>query len=205
MLFRRVVVARLKIAVDFFPTSDYNYAMTNEDRQRINNLIACIAHGDALALEDLSRLVSGRMFSIALSFVKNRTLAEDVVQESFVKILRNASGFSPDTNGYAWICKIVQNTALNALRSEKRFKAENIDEFFDIADSFRLAESSDAALTLQNAMAILTKTERLVIYQKYFMDFSIRDSAKSIGKSKSAVQRIVVAAEEKMRRYLNDS
>lgn len=176
--------------------------MTQEDRQRINALIEAISQGDLYALDSLSHIISGRMLSVAISFVKNRSLAEDVVQDSFVNIIQNASRFSPNTNGYAWICKIVQNTALNALRKEKRFKAENIDDFFDLSDSFNLAEQSAATVTLQKAMSVLNSLEKLLIYQKYFMDFTVRDIAKSVGKPKSTVQRILHAAEEKMRGVL---
>lgn len=177
--------------------------MTPEDRQRINNCIAQIAQGDNYALEALSRLISGRMYAVALSFVKNRMLAEDVVQESFVKVVKYAKKFLPETNGYAWICKIVQNTALNLLRKEKRFKTENIESFFDISDSFNLAEQTTAAVTLNKAMSALTGTEKLIVYQKYFMEYSLRDIAVSVGKSKSTVQRIIVAAEEKMRKEIS--
>lgn len=182
----------------------YNVVMKPEDRQRINQSIVQISQGDASSLEVLSRLVSGRMYSVAFSFVRNRSLAEDVVQDSFMTIVKNSSRFSPGSNGYAWICKIVQNTALNALRREKRFRAENIDDFFNIADCFDLAEHSSAAVTLQQAVSVLNGFERLVIYQKYFMDFTVRDIARSVGKSKSSVQRTLSAAEEKMHRFLTE-
>lgn len=193
---------RKQSAVAIFRAALYNSVMTQEDRQRINALIVHISQGDVYALDALSRLVSGRMFSVALSFVKNRSLAEDVVQDSFVNVMQNAAQFSPNTNGYAWICKIVQNTALNALRKEKRFKAENIDDFFDLSDSFDLAEQSAATVTLQRAMSVLNSLEKLLIYQKYFMDFTVRDIAKSVGKPKSTVQRTLNVAENKMRIYL---
>lgn len=79
-----------------------------------------IAQGNFVALDGLSCLVSARMLSVALAIVKNRQSAEDIVQDSFVTILKKAKTFKPDTNGYAWICKIVHNTAINSLRKERR-------------------------------------------------------------------------------------
>lgn len=177
--------------------------MTDEMRKQINSLIVGISQGNTFALESLSRLVSARMLSIALSIVKNRATAEDVVQDSFLRIVRNAHLFKPQTNGYAWICKITQNVALNALRTDNRRRWENIDDFFDLSSGDDVAEQSATQLTLRQAMSTLTDFEKRVVYQKYFMDFTVRDSAKSLNKSKSAVQRAIASAEEKIKKYLN--
>ena len=176
--------------------------MTDETRRQINTYIAQIAQGDTFALEALSRLVSARMLSIALSIVKNRMTAEDVVQDSFLRIVRSAYLFKPHTNGYAWICKITQNVALNALRSARLRQTVNIDDFFHLSDDDDIAEQSTTQLALRQAMQVLTDFEKRVIYQKYFMDFTVRDSAKSLGKSKSAVQRAIASAEEKIKIFL---
>ena len=198
--FRGVVVANNAVAKSICVV--YNIVMTDSQRKQINILIAQISQGNVFALEGLSRLVSGRMLSVAMSVVKNKSLAEDVVQDSFVKILQNSKSFSQDTNGYAWICKIVQNVALNTLRREKRFKSENIDDCFDLASCLNVAEQSTAAVALQQAMSVLNKLEKLVIYEKYFMDYTVRDISQSVKKSKSATQRLITKAEEKMRRAL---
>ena len=177
--------------------------MTDEMRKQINIFIVQISQGNTYALEGLSRLVSGRMLSIALSIVKNRMTAEDVVQDSFLRIVNSAYLFKPQTNGYAWICKITQNVALNALRKETRRRMENIDDYFNLSSCDDVAEQSTTFVTLRQAMEALTDFEKRVIYQKYFMDFTVRDSAASLGKSKSAVQRAITSAEEKIKIYIS--
>ena len=177
--------------------------MTDEMRKQINILIVQVSQGNTFALEGLSRLVSARMLSIALSIVKNRATAEDVVQDSFLRIVKNAYLFKPQTNGYAWICKITQNVALNALRAENRRRTDNIDDFFNLSSDDDVEETSTRHILLKQAMQGLSDFEKRVIYQKYFMDFTVRDSAKSLGKSKSAVQRAITAAEEKIKLFLN--
>lgn len=178
--------------------------MTDQMRQQINDLIVDISKGNEFALEQLSRLVSARMLSIALTIVRNRTVAEEVVQDSFLRIVYNANLFKPNTNGYAWICKITQNVALTALRREKRHRTDNIDDFWNIASDDDVFEASSSRVLLKQAMSILTEYERQVIYQKYFMDFTVRDIAKSLGKSRSSVQRAVTSAEEKLQNYINN-
>ncbi len=176
--------------------------MNDQLRKQINKNIVFIAQGNVNALDDLSRAVSGRMLSVARSVLKNRTLAEDAVQEAFIKIVKYANRFDANTNGYAWICKITQNVALSMLKREKRNKTVNIDEFFDISAATDVFAESSAAINLQKALSVLAEREKQVVYQKYFMEFTVRDIAKSVGKSKSSVQRTLDAAEEKMRKYL---
>lgn len=171
-------------------------------RRQINIYIVQISKGNEFALDALSRLVSARMLSIALSIVKNKSTAEEIVQDSFLKIVRNAHLFKPDTNGYAWICKITQNIALSVLQREKRNRTENIDDFFHLASDDDVEGKSATELLVEQAMSVLSDFEKRVIYQKYFMDFTVRDSAKSLSKSKSAVQRAIASAEEKMKKYL---
>lgn len=177
--------------------------MTEQMRTTINNLIVSLAHGDEAALSELARLVSVRMLSVARSIVHDRALAEDVVQESFIKIVDKAHRFKADTNGYAWICKIVQNTALNMRRKIK--PTTDIDEFYDIAATTDVAERSAQSLAVEQAMSVLDNTEKLLIYQKYFMDYTVRDSAKAISLSKSTVARKLVEAEAKMRKFMTKS
>ena len=171
-------------------------------RRKINYLILLIAEGDETVLEELSRLVSGRLMSIATSILRDRGLAEEVVQDSFLRIVYNAASFKPDTNGYAWICKITQNLALNTLRREKRTRTVNIDECFSLAATDDVFEESSAHVILKQAMATLTPLERWILYQKYFMDLSVREIAQAVGKSKSAVQRALTSAEEKVRNFV---
>lgn len=175
--------------------------MTEQERNRINFLLASIAGGDEAALNELARLVSARMISIARAIVRDRMLAEDVVQESFIKIVGKAHRFKPDTNGYAWICKIVRNTALNMLRGQK--PTADIDGFYDIAATCDIAEDSVQAMAVERAMSVLDGTEKQLIYQKYFMDLTVRDSAKALGLSKSTAARKIADAEQKMRIFLS--
>ncbi len=177
--------------------------MTDDLRRQVNIYIFQIAKGSEHALESLSRAISGRMMSVALSILHDRGLAEDALQESFLKIVQKAHTFSSGDNGYAWICKIVQNVSLNILRTERRRKTVNIDECFSLAMSDDVFERSRSSVDLANGMKTLTMEEQSIIYQRYFMDFTIRDIAKSTGKSKSYVQRLLVTAEEKLRNSLN--
>lgn len=59
--------------------------------RKINNFILYIAKGHPQALEALYENIGGRMLAVAFSILRNRQMAEDAVQDSFLKIAKNAS------------------------------------------------------------------------------------------------------------------
>lgn len=97
----------------------------------------------------------------------------------------------------------MQNSDETVLHDVFRQRTQNIDDFPFICADVSVEEQGAASVAINEAMQNLTDTEKWLVYQKYFMDFTVRDSAKSVGKSKSAVQRILAQAEEKIRRNLS--
>jgi RNA polymerase sigma-70 factor (ECF subfamily) len=75
------------------------------------------AEGDRVALRVLFDNEAGRMLAIARRILRRRDLAEEVVQEAFVRIWRKAGSYDSDLgSARSWIYAIVRNLALNALR-----------------------------------------------------------------------------------------
>lgn len=178
--------------------------MEDERRAAINASILKIAEGDSRGIDEIYEAIGGRMLSVAIGVVRNRSIAEEVVQDSFVKIVRHASSFRRRENGSAWILKIVRNTALNKLRSEELRSGIPIEENFWIPDPAgeRALERSENAMLLQSALETLDAGERRIVCEHYLAERTVREIAKAEGISKSTVARILARAEEKMRRAL---
>lgn len=108
----------------------------------IENLISRCGLGDRLAFRSLYAATSAKLFGVCLRVLKNRTDAEDVLQETYVKIWHNAakyqvSGYSPIT----WLVTIARNQSIDRLRSRKPDTAE-LAEADDIADTSSTPEQS---------------------------------------------------------------
>jgi RNA polymerase sigma-70 factor (ECF subfamily) len=76
--------------------------------------------GDGDAFGIIVETYRDRLFGLALGIVRNRTAAEDVVQEAFIKAYKNLKGFRGDSSVYTWLYRIAVNTAHNHLRRERR-------------------------------------------------------------------------------------
>ncbi|TDB69174.1 RNA polymerase sigma factor [Arundinibacter roseus] len=74
---------------------------------------------DRGAQKRLYDVFAGKMFALCLRYVKNRADAEDILQESFIKIYENIDSFRGDSPLQYWLKSIVVNTALKHIRKQK--------------------------------------------------------------------------------------
>ncbi len=81
-------------------------------------LIEACVDGDMKAQRRFYELFAGRMFVICLRYAKSDLEAEDVLQESFIKIFRNIEKFRGESRLEYWMKRIVINTALNHHRNK---------------------------------------------------------------------------------------
>ena len=76
--------------------------------------------GDYQAFDLLVLKYQSRLISTAFKFVKDMQIAEDLVQESFIKSYNSLSSFREDSSFYTWVYRITVNTSKNFLVSKKR-------------------------------------------------------------------------------------
>lgn len=110
--------------------------MDDTARRDTERLIVRIADGDAVAFDALYAATSGRLFAICLSVLRERTEAEEALQEAYVRIWRSAgryvaNGLSPMT----WLITIARNRAIDRLRARNgRPAAATLDAAEELPD-----------------------------------------------------------------------
>ena len=175
--------------------------LTESEKEEINRLLPLVAALDENALRSLYNAVGGRLLSLAVGVTRSLPLAEDALSESFIKVVRHAHSFKGG-NGYAWLCTLVKNTALNMLKSERKKQGADIDSFFNLSDGRDFTKESHNAIMVEDALKRLRKDERLCIWLKYFNDYTVREIAAETGISKSSVQDLIKRAEQKLREFM---
>lgn len=97
------------VAVDAPSTSD-----------QLADLLQACADGDEPSFAELYVLTSARLFAVAIRIAGRRDWAEDVLQEGFVKVWRQAAQYSADRGAaMTWLSAIIRNTALDRLRRHR--------------------------------------------------------------------------------------
>lgn len=100
--------------------------------------LAGCARGDRGALRRLYDVEARQMLGVALRIVRQRHLAEDVVQDAFIKVWERAASFDPQRgSARGWLYSVVRNRALNEVR--------------DNGPQITLDEAALEAIDLQNA------------------------------------------------------
>ncbi|MDB5506182.1 MAG: sigma-70 family polymerase sigma factor [Devosia sp.] len=101
----------------------------------ISELISRCVLRDRAAFRTLYERTSAKLFGVTLRILKDRTEAEEALQEVYVKIWQRADRYVP--GGYSpisWLVAVARNHALDVLRARKP-QADDIDVALDIADS----------------------------------------------------------------------
>lgn len=91
-------------------------------------LVARYQGGDRAALTALVRRHQSALFNFALRNVRERTAAEDIVQEAFVRVAQSAGDFKADARFTTWVYTIVRNLCIDQLRKASHRRHRSLDE-----------------------------------------------------------------------------
>jgi RNA polymerase sigma-70 factor (ECF subfamily) len=111
-------------------------------------VLARAREGDLDAFEDIVRHYQADVFRFAWHLVRDRTTAEDVTQDAFIRAFRFLGSYRGDSPFSSWMMRIVRNCAMDALRRQKSQAVRHQDEQLragSVADPVARAEL-DAAL-----------------------------------------------------------
>jgi RNA polymerase sigma-70 factor (ECF subfamily) len=156
-----------------------------------NALIGLIGKGDRDALRVLFARHNVRVFRFVLRMVGNEATAEDLVNEVFTEVWRNAKRFEGRSQVTTWILGIARFRAMSTLR-RRTFDALDDDvatSIEDPADNPEVAaQHSDRSAILQACLAQLSATHRQVIDLIYYHGQSIEEVAEIIGLPQNTVK-----------------
>lgn len=129
--------------------------------------------GEREALSQLYDLTAAKLLGIALRIVRRRTVAEDVLQDAFIRIWQNCQDYSVDKgSGWAWMTTIVRNRAIDVMRRDRgilRDPEDGIAEPIDPADGPLLAlQRQESAQAVWRCLEKLPVEQRRVILIAYF-------------------------------------
>lgn len=102
-------------------------------RKHLAALIARTAQRDRPAFEQLYRETSRRLYGVALRIVREPSLAQDVIQDAFIRLWRYAHTFNPDLSApETWLHQIVRNRALDMVtQNTQHVSTLSLEQFGD--------------------------------------------------------------------------
>ena len=141
-------------------------------------LILEIRSGDILAFEELVKRYQIKLLYFVLRIINSETDAEEIVQDTFVKIYSKIERIDVSKKFSTYLFEIAKNAAFSQLRKKKREVA--LDKAYALGEEDRSLENlirSEDAVGLRKAVSKLSDQHRQVLELYYFKDFSYKQIA----------------------------
>ena len=134
--------------------------------------------------------------------LRDRTLAEDVTQETFIRFFESKDYHSIGKE-MAYLYTIARNLCIDYFRKQKEELIEDLPaKRQEMPDSSDKVESIVDQLSIEQALDHLTDDEREAVVLRFSSELSVEDIAKSMDISRFAVRRRVLSALEKLRKEM---
>ncbi len=166
------------------------------------------ARGDARAHEIIYRAFKTPVYSLCLRFTRAPAHAEDLVQETFIEIMRSIAKFRGEAALGSWIRRIAVSKALMFLRSAWTARSQSLaDDWDDVtpgnAVSHGISSHPDEALDLDAALANLPSVSRTVVWLHDVEGFTHKEIGKLMGRTESFSKSQLSRAYQRLRPMLS--
>lgn len=176
-----------------------------DDRIPDDDLMVRGAQGDEIALQMLVNRWERPVFAFLLRMLGSREDAQDLCQETFVRMVRSADRYQPQGQFQSWLFRIAGNQARSRLRRRKVLRWFSFDQAeMDPPAPDRSAqqelEREEARAEVRAAIERLPERQREALILKQYQDMSYAEIAEAMGLTVSAVQMLLHRAMTALRK-----
>jgi len=166
------------------------------------------ARGDPRAHEIIYRAFKTPVYSLCLRFTRAPAHAEDLVQETFIEIMRSISKFRGEAALGSWIRRIAVSKALMFLRSAWTARSQSLADNWDEvtpgnAASHGISSHPDEALDLDAALANLPSVSRTIVWLHDVEGYTHKEIGKMMGRTESFSKSQLSRAYQRLRPMLS--
>src|SRR5437764_11031860 len=183
-------------------------------------IVAWAKQGYETAFRELVRRYERPLFSLLYRMVRDRALAEDLAQETFVKVLNGIKSYRPEFKFSSWIFKIANNAAIDHLRRKsidtlsldgapnaetpEQMRATSL-QLGDRAESpLAEVENRELGTAIERAIAQLRPEYRSCILLRHVEGYSYEEIAATLDLPPGAVKHYIHRARNELRGYLEE-
>ena len=156
-------------------------------------LLAAVAKGDQAAFDKLYAATRAKLYGVVLRIVKRKDLADEVIQETYVKIWTSAGQFNPAlASPITWMVAIARNRAIDLVRKKTDTSIEDAPEAMEVAaetvDPLAARELSEELKRLLGCIGRLDGDRRKLVLLAYYDGFSREQLAQQLGKPVNTIK-----------------
>jgi RNA polymerase sigma factor (sigma-70 family) len=180
--------------------------MTTNDQIIINQII----EGDAKAFSELVNRYKDLVYTLALRMLKNREEAEEVSQDTFIKVYRSLHKFKGDSKFSTWIYKVAYNSCLDRIKKNRKYLNDvEINEFTEhqvktVDNAFESLVEEERNQLIQECLGLLPSEDSFLLTLYYFEEQSLEEIANIVGLTANNVKVKLFRGRKKLTTILRD-
>ena len=168
------------------------------DKNLLEEGMASLQKGDINALDIIYSLMSKTVYYLSYSILKNAQAAQDIAQDTFIRVYKNIDKYKLNSNAVAWILTMARNLSINEYQKHKNDLRLYLFED-TLSDKTNYSNNIENTIFIKKAMDILSDEEREVVMLYTFDCFKHREIAQILDKPMGTVQWIYNKAIKKLR------
>jgi RNA polymerase sigma factor (sigma-70 family) len=156
----------------------------------------------------LYNLYCSAMFNVAFRIVSDKTLAEEIMQDSFLKAFTKLDSYSGKVTFGAWLKKIVINTSINELKKVNPFQFERLNETnesTDINEEDSISWNELKATQILKTMQSLKSNYKIILTLFFIEGFDLEEISSILNISNENCRTTMSRAKESLRKKLNEN
>lgn len=167
-------------------------------------LMARVGQGDMTVLGSLAERHRGRVLRLSYRLLGDWHQAEDVAQDTFLRLRQAAHAYEPQSKFTTWLYRIVHNLSMDQRRKAWRSPSslESVEAQAVAPAQRDPVERAELAQLVQRALAGLSERQRRAVILHRYEGLSHEEIAEVTGWSRSAVESLLVRAYENLRKNL---
>jgi RNA polymerase sigma-70 factor (ECF subfamily) len=192
-------------------TSEIMQGNTNKIQPTDELLMLDVQKGDLEAFEALYERYNKRLFHFILRFMKERSAAEDILQETFLRLLKGKKRFRKDSRFSTFLFTISRNLCIDTLKSWERkhvfiSQEEHIEKATDKSKGpDKILEETEMGKVIQNDIQALPPDQREVLVLSKYSGLSYDEIARIVESTPAAVKqkayRAMLSLKQKLKKF----
>jgi len=172
------------------------------------NLIQALRNRERIAIEALYDMYSASLNGVIVRIVVEQELAEDILQETFVKIWNSFSSYSADKGRlFTWMVNIARNLAIDKVRSKdfkNQGKNQELENNVTFIDEQRNTVYNPELLGIKEMVATLKPEQRAILDLVYFKGYTHVEAAEELGVPLGTIKTRLRMAIQQLRKHFNE-
>lgn len=160
----------------------------------------------AYNIESLMREYGNDVLRTAYAYLKDKSMAEDIFQETFLKAYQNLDSFRAESAIKTWLIRITINACKDHMKSAYSRRVVPMVEFEEDAlvaeDQYEQVETQDRNEMIKRTVMGLPDNYREVILCVYFKEMSVADTAEALSIAEGTVKSRLARAREQLKKML---